>query len=136
LEENSPELLAVAEVMSPSQKTPLIQEPGSIVVVIPAPQGFIANELYIETRRADILVAIGKVTHHHFDWYEEEDKEKSMRFAIQYLKDILSERIVVVVEKSLFFKNGFAHEIRVDKLRKKKRYISVYSWKGTYNVSA
>jgi len=58
-------------------------------------------------------VAIGQVTHHHFDWYREEDKEKSMRSAIQYVKDILSEKIVVVVKKSLFFKNGLVDDIRL-----------------------
>jgi hypothetical protein len=135
LKENCPELLAVAEVMSTSEKTPLIQEPGSIIIKIPAPQGFIANELYIESRRTDILVAIGQATHHHVDWYKEEDREKSMRSAIQYVKDILSEKVIVVVEKSLFSKNGFVHEIRIDELKKKKRYLAIYSWNGTYNIS-
>ncbi len=133
LKEKSPDLLEIAEVKSPSKETPLIQEPGSIVIVIPARQGFLAEELYAETRREDILIAVGSVTHYHFSWYSEEVMGKYMLNAIQFINDILSEQVVFARRKTLIFRKEYIDDIRIEDLGKKKRILAVYSWKGTYN---
>ncbi len=134
LRDKAPELLEVATVESPSEKTPLIQEPGSIVIVIPARAGFPIDKLYIETRREDILVVLGELTHRHYSWYSEETVSKYMLNAIQFTKDILEGHILFARRKKLLSRKEYIDIVREKDLVKKKRILAVYSWKGAFDT--
>ena len=132
LGENSPDLLEFVSIASPSTEFPHI-ELGSIALVIPAKEGFLFDKVYVETRKEDILIVMGIVPHRHVSWWSDESAEKQMKYAIQFIKDVLNERIIFVKRKALFSRKESYEDIRVEQLERSKRVLAVYSWKGTYD---
>ena len=132
LEDSSPELLEFMSVASPTDEFPYM-EPGSIVLEIPAREGFLFDKLYVETMKEDILIVMGTVAHRHISWWSDDSIEKQMKNAIQFIKDILNEQVIFVKRKALFSQKEFYEDIRVEELEKTARILAVYSWKGTYD---
>ncbi len=132
LKDSSPELLDFVSIASPTAEFPYI-EPGSIVMVIPAQEGFLFDKLYLETRKEDILIVMGMVPHRHISWWSDDTIEKQMKYAIQFIKDVLNERIIFIKRKALFSRKEYYEDLRVEELKKRKSILAVYSWKGTYD---
>lgn len=132
LKEESPQLLEFAKVVNKSEKYPFIEEPGTIVIVVPARNGFIIDELYIETRKEDILIVLGDITHFHVD-FSKKDIEERILHAIKLVNDILNEQVVIVRKKSFLSLNEFFSVIELSKMKTEKRIKQIYSWKGTFD---
>jgi hypothetical protein len=132
--EFSPELLKIAEVVEASEKRPYIEEPGTIIIEIPARAGFLFDQIYVETRKEDILIALGTFTHYHFSYYSAKEIEYRMPQAIQYINDILNEKIIFVRKSGSWAKDESIIELNICDLEKTKNVLQVYSWKGTYDT--
>lgn len=132
LTDNAPELLQFVAVVSPSDKYPCV-DPNSLVMTIPARDGFIFDALYVETRREDILIEMGVVPHLHFSWWSEDVVDEQMLKAVQLIRDILNERMIFVKKQAFLTGKEHYDIIRIEALGKKKDILAVYSWKGTYN---
>ena|SRR5687768_14785072 len=129
---SSPDLLIFASVESPSDRFPYL-ESDTIVLVIPAREGFLFDTLFVEVRKDDILITMGIVPHRHISWWSEDSLEKQMNYAIQFIKDIIDERVIFVKRKVLIIRKTFYEDIRVEELEKTNRVLEVYSWQGTYD---
>ncbi len=132
LKEEFPQLLEFAKVVDKSEEYPFIEEPGTIVVVVPARNGFIIDELYIETRKEDILIVLGNITHFHVD-FSEKDREERIPIAIKFANDFLNEQVVIVRKKSFWSLNEFFSVIDLSKIKTEKKVNQIYSWKGTFD---
>ena len=132
LDENSPDLMEFVSIASPSNEFPYI-EPGSIVLEIPAREGFLFDKIYVETRKEDILIEMGVVPHRHISWWSDDTVEKQMKYAIQFVEDVLNEQVIFVKRKALFSRKELYEDIRLEELKNAKRVRAIYSWKGTYD---
>ena len=135
LKNKLPDLQQYVKVVLPSTDNPYVT-PNSIIIVIPARKGFLFEKLYIETRPNDILIEMGVARDMQYAWissWNPEYIENVMLRALQFIYDILNEKIIFVKRKALFSSKEFYEYIQKKELRRKKRVIAVYSWKGTYD---
>ena len=132
LSENASDLLEFMSIASPTDESPYIEH-GSIVLQIPAREGFLFNRIYVETRKEDILVVLGDVLNRHISWWSEDSVEKQMKLAIQLIMDILDEQVIFVKRRAHLGRKELYEDVRIEDLSKVKRVLAVYSWKGTYD---
>ena len=138
LNTSAPELVELVEIVSPSKERPWIEESGSVIMKIPSPTDSKLEYLYLETRKRSVVIVLGTLLNYHIDWSKNDEIKESIQKAIRFLLDIMEERKVIMERKVgiAFLKWNVVRCIDTETIAGQKGNFSIYSWKGTYNISS